>query len=243
MKRGLISSLWIAAALAAAPVMAQHRVSGTIAGQHGASTPPTAALPAASASNQSANPGAAAAPSAATPAPAPASAVTGGTDSQGAALPASNGVPAAASAGPAAVTAPPGPLALTIPTPPPPPPSSGGLLQTTMALLFVLAVLVGLAWLLKRYGPKHLNGSQRHIKLVDSLNLGARERILLLEVGEQWIVVGASAGRMNALTTLPRQEIPEPPAQQDTSAGAASGPLKANFAAWLKQTIEQRHGK
>ncbi len=238
MKRGLISSLWIAAALAAAPVMAQHRVSGTIAGQHAASTPPAAALPAASATTPSAHPGpnqgAAAAPSAATPAPA--SAVTSGTDSQGAALPAS-------SAGPAAVTAPPGPLALTIPTPPPPPPSSGGLLQTTMALLFVLAVLVGLAWLLKRYGPKHLNGSQRHIKLVDSLNLGARERILLLEVGEQWIVVGASAGRMNALTTLPRQEIPEPPAQQDTSAGAASGPLKANFAAWLKQTIEQRHGK
>lgn len=105
-----------------------------------------------------------------------------------------------------------------------------------MALLFVLAVLVGLAWLLKRFGPKHLTGSQRHIKLVDSLNLGARERILLLEVGEQWIVVGASAGRMNALTTLPRQELPPEETSPDGSA-------KPNFAAWLKQTIEQRHGK
>jgi flagellar protein FliO/FliZ len=234
MKRGLISSLWIAAALAAAPVMAQHRVSGTIAGQHGAShaasaTPPAAPLPAASAP---ASAGTTAAPLT-PPAPVAAAAAT----APGPAAAASE--PAAASAS-AALNAPPGPLALTIPTPPPAPASSGGLLQTTMALLFVLAVLVGLAWLLKRYGPKHLNGSQRHIKLVDSLNLGARERILLLEVGEQWIVVGASAGRMNALTTLPRQELPE---QEASSVDAASGPLKANFAAWLKQTIEQRHGK
>lgn len=228
MKRGLISSLCIAAALAAAPVMAQHRVSGTIAGQHGAShaasaAAPAAALPAASAATPA---GAAAS----TPDPAPVAAPAA----------ASTAAASASASASAAVNAPPGPLALTIPTPPPAPASSGGLLQTTMALLFVLAVLVGLAWLLKRYGPKHLNGSQRHIKLVDSLNLGARERILLLEVGEQWIVVGASAGRMNALTTLPRQELPE---QEAPPAAAATPPLKANFAAWLKQTIEQRHGK
>jgi flagellar biogenesis protein FliO len=28
----------------------------------------------------------------------------------------------------------------------------------------------------------------------------------VVEVGEQWIVVGASPGRMNALATMPRQE-------------------------------------
>ena len=32
-----------------------------------------------------------------------------------------------------------------------------------------------------------------------ALSVGARERILVVEVGEQWIVVGASPGRMNAL--------------------------------------------
>ncbi|WP_374359277.1 flagellar biosynthetic protein FliO [Pseudoduganella danionis] len=221
MKRGLTFTLLIAAALAAAPASAQHRVSGTIGGQHGAS----ASAHATAASTPAAAPAAAAAASETTqPAPATASAA------------AAAGPAASAAAAAASVAAPPGPLAMTIPTPAPAPASSGGLLQTTMALLFVLAVLVGLAWLLKRFGPKHLTGSQRHIKLVDSLNLGARERILLLEVGEQWIVVGASAGRMNALTTLPRQELPPEQASPDSTA-------KPNFAAWLKQTIEQRHGK
>ncbi|MRW88356.1 flagellar biosynthetic protein FliO, partial [Pseudoduganella sp. FT26W] len=41
MKHGLISTLMIAAALAAAPAMAQRTVSGTIGGAH-AATPPAA---------------------------------------------------------------------------------------------------------------------------------------------------------------------------------------------------------
>jgi len=238
MKRGLTYSLLIAAALAAAPASAQHRVSGTIGGHHGASASAhaaaaaTAPVPATAASPASDT--ASAAQSAPTPASSnPAAASANTTAAATAASVASAGATPAASA----PAAPAGPLAMTIPTPAPAPASSGGgLLQTTMALLFVLAVLVGLAWLLKRFGPKHLTGSQRHIKLVDSLNLGARERILLLEVGEQWIVVSASAGRMNALTTLARQELPP----EDS---ATDAPARPNFAAWLKQTIEQRHGK
>lgn len=229
MKRGLILPLFLAAALAAAPAIAQHRVSGTIGGHHGASAHAAASTPVPAPANVS-SPASEAAATGATSTAASAASSTAG------ALPTPAAATMAGSA-PANAGAPAGPLALTIPTPTAAPASSsGGLLQTTMALLFVLAVLVGLAWLLKRFGPKHLTGSQRHIKLVDSLNLGARERILLLEVGEQWIVVGASAGRMNALTTLPRQELPP----QETSPDSAAKP---NFAAWLKQTIEQRHGK
>ncbi|MBY0237989.1 MAG: flagellar biosynthetic protein FliO [Burkholderiaceae bacterium] len=123
--------------------------------------------------------------------------------------------------------------------PMPAPPSAGGsLLQTTFSLLLVLAILVGLAWLLKRYGPKSITGSA-NVKLVGALSVGARERILVVEVGEQWIVVGASPGRMNALATMPRQE-----AESDLPA-AESGPIlpSANFAEWFKQTIEKRNGK
>ena len=39
-----------------------------------------------------------------------------------------------------------------------------------------------------------------------ALNLGGRERMLVVEVGNQWIVVGASPGRVNALATMPRQD-------------------------------------
>lgn len=116
------------------------------------------------------------------------------------------------------------------------PSAAGSLLQTILSLGFVVALLVGLAWLLKRFGPKHITGGTT-VKLVGALSVGARERILVVEVGEQWIVVGASPGRMNALATMPRQEIAE--ADQ---AGAQPVP-GANFAEWFKQTIDKRNGK
>jgi flagellar protein FliO/FliZ len=42
--------------------------------------------------------------------------------------------------------------------------------------------------------------------MVGALSLGGRERIMVVEVGDQWIVVGASPGRVNALATMPKQE-------------------------------------
>ena len=194
MKHGLISTLIVAAALAAAPAMAQRSVSGTIGAAHAATEAPAAAEAAASIATE---------PAAPAPAPAPAQ---------------------------------PSALAMTIPTPQASAPSAGGgLLQTSLALLFVIGLMLGLAWLTKRFGPKTLGGGNSNVKLVGSLSVGTRERILVLEVGEQWIVVGASPGRMNALATMPRQESSEP-AQPATIPGA-------NFADWIKQTIDKRNGK
>lgn len=115
--------------------------------------------------------------------------------------------------------------------------SSGSLLQTIFALMFVLALLIALAWAMKRYGPKALGGNSK-MRVVSSLNLGGRERIVLIEVADQWIVVGASPGRINALATLPRQEGELP-----ILSSAQNGPAAANFSEWLKQTIEKRNGK
>lgn len=230
MKHGLISSLLIAAALAAAPAMAQRTVSGTIGGAH-AATPAAAAAPAQA---QTQTPGAPAAASA-TPPAAPAAATAAPTAD----------VPAADTAAPPAATttatappaaAPSGAMAMTIPTPQASAPSTGGsLLQTSLALIFVIALMLGLAWLTKRLNPRGLGGAGSNVKLVGTLSVGARERILVVEVGEQWIVVGASPGRMNALATMPRQE---------GSAPLQAAPLPgANFADWIKQTIDKRHGK
>ncbi|MYN26088.1 flagellar biosynthetic protein FliO [Duganella sp. CY42W] len=195
--------------------MAQHTVSGTIGGAH-------AATPAAAAATAQAS-------TAATPAP---------TDAAAPATDNAATVPAAAP--PAAVTpaapAPSGAMAMTIPTPQPVAPSTGGgLLQTSLALIFVIGLMLGLAWLTKRFGPRNFGGGNSNIKLVGTLSVGTRERILVVEVGEQWIVVGASPGRMNALATMPRQESSEP-------LQTAALPT-ANFAEWFKQTIDKRNGK
>jgi flagellar protein FliO/FliZ len=216
MKHGLISTLMIAAALAAAPAMAQRTVSGTIGAAH-------AATPAAAAATAQAS-------TAATPAPADAAAPA--TDNAAAAsAPAAPAVPLTPAA-----PAPSGAMAMTIPTPQPVAPSTGGgLLQTSLALIFVIGLMLGLAWLTKRFGPRNFGGGNSNIKLVGTLSVGTRERILVVEVGEQWIVVGASPGRMNALATMPRQESSEP--LQTVALPTA------NFAEWFKQTIDKRNGK
>lgn len=120
--------------------------------------------------------------------------------------------------------------------------ATGSLLQTLFALIAVLAVLGALAWFLKRYGPKAMGGGA-NLRVVGSLNLGGRERLLVVEVGDQWIVVGASPGRVNALATMPKQEAER---ADMASAGAtlAAGQTTAqpanSFADWLKQTIDKR---
>jgi flagellar protein FliO/FliZ len=119
--------------------------------------------------------------------------------------------------------------------PTPASPGAGSLLQTTLALLFVLAILGGLAWFLKRYGPRAAGGNA-NLRVVSAINIGGRERILVVEVGDQWIVVGASPGRINLLSTMPKQEGAEPSA-------ALAGTVPSGFADWLKQTIDKRNAK
>ncbi len=118
---------------------------------------------------------------------------------------------------------------------PPAAPGAVSLLQTLFALCFVLALLAALAWLAKRYGPRAMGGNA-NLRVVGSLSLGGRERVLVVEVADQWIVVGAAPGRVNLLTTMPRQEgvMPAP--------GAAVG-VPAGFGDWLKQTLDKRNAK
>ncbi|HWJ95442.1 MAG TPA: flagellar biosynthetic protein FliO, partial [Telluria sp.] len=111
-------------------------------------------------------------------------------------------------------------------------PSTGSLLQSLLALVFVLALLAALAWFVKRFNPRGI-GSSANLRMVGSLSLGTRERIVVVEVGDQWIVVGASPGRINALASMPKQEGAEPQP-------AAAGTMPAGFADWLKQTIDKR---
>ena len=126
-------------------------------------------------------------------------------------------------------------------------PSAGNLLQTIFALLLVLGLLAGLAWFLKRFGPKASAGSAG-LRVVGALNLGGRERIIVVEVGDQWVVVGASPGRVNALATMPRQEggATNPRNASGAPAGATLHPHLApasSFSEWLKQTIDKRNAK
>ena len=112
--------------------------------------------------------------------------------------------------------------------------ATGSVFTMLLGLGMVLALLVGLAWLFKRTGLVKGAGSNAVAKIIGGVSVGTRERVMVIEVAEQWIVVGVAPGRVNTLATMPRQE-------HVSTTSTPSAPA-ANFSAWLKQTIDKRNG-
>ncbi len=112
------------------------------------------------------------------------------------------------------------------------PASVGSLFQVLFGLVAVLGLMAGAAWLLKRFGAVK-TGAASTIKVVGGVSVGNRERVLVLEVADQWIVVGVAPGQVNALASMPRRE---------GAPATEAVPNTPNFAAWLKKTIDKRNG-
>jgi flagellar protein FliO/FliZ len=98
--------------------------------------------------------------------------------------------------------------ALAQSAPAPDSPVAGSLLQTTLGLVLVLALIAGAAWLAKRFAPGAMRGSMP-LTVVAAQSVGQRERVVVIEVGEQWLVLGVAPGQVSALATLPRGEVPK----------------------------------
>jgi flagellar protein FliO/FliZ len=84
---------------------------------------------------------------------------------------------------------------------------AGSLIETTLGLLVVLAVIGGVAWAFKRFGHFQ-TGVQGKLKIVGGVSLGARERVVLLQVGDQQLVVGVAPGQIQTLHVL-NEPLPE----------------------------------
>ena len=87
-------------------------------------------------------------------------------------------------------------------------PSLGGtLLQLFLSLIVVLALLIGSLWLLKKLsGQRNIHPDL--MRVISTTAVGGRERVVILEVGGTWLVLGVAPGRVNALAELPRQAMP-----------------------------------
>ncbi len=94
---------------------------------------------------------------------------------------------------------------------------AGNLLQVFAGLVLVLGLVLGTAFLMRRMG--RVPGlSNQTIRTIAAAAVGTRERVVLLEVGESWILVGVAPGQVRALATLPRSALP---AQAPAASGSA----------------------
>lgn len=74
-------------------------------------------------------------------------------------------------------------------------PGGGMLAQLTLGLVVVLALAVGLSWLLRRYALPR----DGLIRVVGGLPLGSRERLLLVEVDKTRLLLGVTATQIQTL--------------------------------------------
>ncbi|MEO8849045.1 MAG: flagellar biosynthetic protein FliO [Casimicrobiaceae bacterium] len=84
---------------------------------------------------------------------------------------------------------------------------TGGLLQTLVGLGIVLALIWGAAWVMRRLNVGTQTAGSA-IRVLASQALGQRERIVLVEIADQWLVLGVAPGSVNALSTLPKGTLP-----------------------------------
>lgn len=98
--------------------------------------------------------------------------------------------------------------------------SWGALLQALLALLVVLAALFAFLWLLRRISPIQ-NGAQGVVRVVGGVMLGTRERLVIVEVADQWLLLGVASGRVDHLHTMPKPPGYSAPPEGGTNAGFA----------------------
>lgn len=120
------------------------------------------------------------------------------------------------------------------------PSPTGGLFRMLLGLIAVLAVMALIVWAMKRFTPGSL-GQASVVSIVGGVSVGTRERVVVVEVADRWLVVGVAPGQISSLANLDAGT-----ASAEVAAGIASEqpglPLHP-FAKWLKQAHGKRHAE
>lgn len=79
--------------------------------------------------------------------------------------------------------------------------SSGYLVQLIIGLVLVLVCIIALAWFAKRF--RYLQSSPAgSMQILGGISMGARERVVLMQVGSTRLLLGVAPGRINTLHVL-----------------------------------------
>ncbi len=76
--------------------------------------------------------------------------------------------------------------------------SGAHLVNVTLGLMFILALIFGISWFVKRFGQGTFAGNT-HMKVLATLPLGTRERIVLIDAGGQQLLLGITPTQINTL--------------------------------------------
>ncbi|WCE28967.1 flagellar biosynthetic protein FliO [Vibrio sp. SCSIO 43137] len=103
------------------------------------------------------------------------------------------------------------------------------LLTTLGSLLFVIAVIFGLAWLMKRMRLPAM-GSQKGLSVIRQIPVGTKERIAVVKAGEEQFLVGITPQSINLISRLDK-----PIEDEQTE----SGQFASQFSQILKKNVKE----
>lgn len=92
---------------------------------------------------------------------------------------------------------------------------AGQLTQLVLGLLLVLGLIFLLAWLLRRVQQAGPAGKGQVIELIGSRALGPRDRLVLVQVGNEQVLLGLTPGTITALHVL-KEPVQVPSTEQAT---------------------------
>ena len=102
--------------------------------------------------------------------------------------------------------------------------------KTAAALALVIAIILICTTLLKRWSNAHTRHGA-NLRIVGSTAVGNRERIVIVEVEDTWLVVGVGGGRITKLH--------ERPAPEERSSDSSVTP-SSRFSRRLSQALASR---
>lgn len=79
--------------------------------------------------------------------------------------------------------------------------SASSIINMIMGLGLVLIIIFLMAWLVRKMGGMQLTGSQK-MRLLGGISLGAREKVVLIQVENKRLVLGVAQGHVSALHVL-----------------------------------------
>jgi flagellar protein FliO/FliZ len=84
------------------------------------------------------------------------------------------------------------------------PDTTTSLLTVLLSLALILGGFVAVAWFARRYLPGM--GAQGVVKVVGTTAVGTRERVVVVEVDNTWLLLGVGGGNVRLLHTLPKPD-------------------------------------
>lgn len=109
---------------------------------------------------------------------------------------------------------------------------TGEYLQVFLGLFVVVGLIAVLAWAARRFGRFNVAGAGA-LRIVGGLSMGQRERVVLVQVGEQQLLLGVAPGRVQTLHVL---EQPIRPAERQAGTG---GSTAVSFAERLSAALKR----